>query len=108
MGAGAYVVGESSQGSWISMQTACPRCVLPKCTLCVLCAQFVCDVSCHVCVLHTQEIKITGATIFTNPFQELEDEEKGKEQAAAKQVREQRALVLLVCLGAECVVVACV
>jgi len=35
-----------------------------------------------------QEIKITGATVFTNPYQELEDEEKTKEQAAAKQVRQ--------------------
>lgn len=34
-----------------------------------------------------QDVKITGATIFTNPYQELEDEEKQKEAAAAKQVR---------------------
>lgn len=42
---------------------------------------------CLCCVVHVQEIKITGATIFTNPYQELEDEEKDKQQAAAKQVR---------------------
>ena len=33
-----------------------------------------------------QDIRITGATIFTNPYQELEEEEKQKEAAAAKQV----------------------
>lgn len=37
-------------------------------------------------LLLLQEIKITGATIFTNPFQEMEEEEKQKKEAAAKQV----------------------
>eukprot|EP00775_Hariotina_reticulata_P001460 gene1460-1802_t len=32
-----------------------------------------------------QEIKITGATIFSNPYQELEDEEREREEADARQ-----------------------
>jgi poly-beta-hydroxyalkanoate depolymerase len=40
----------------------------------------------HVTRHTKQEIKITGATIFTNPFQELEDEERAAQEAAAKQV----------------------
>jgi hypothetical protein len=34
-----------------------------------------------------QEIKITGATIFTNPFQEMEQEQQQKQQEEQKQVR---------------------
>jgi hypothetical protein len=34
-----------------------------------------------------QEIKITGADIFVNPFKEMEEEEQSKEAAAAKKVR---------------------
>jgi hypothetical protein len=33
-----------------------------------------------------QEIKITGATIFTNPFQEMEQEQQQKQQEEQKQV----------------------
>jgi hypothetical protein len=38
-----------------------------------------------LCRCH-QEIKITGADIFVNPFKEMEDEEQAKEAAAAKKV----------------------
>jgi hypothetical protein len=40
-------------------------------------------------VLCCQEIKITGADIFVNPFKELEDEERDTQAAAAaKKVRQ--------------------
>mmetsp|Transcript_5593 Transcript_5593/g.12389 ORF Transcript_5593/g.12389 Transcript_5593/m.12389 type:complete len:652 (+) Transcript_5593:259-2214(+) len=31
-----------------------------------------------------EEIKVTGATVFTNPYQEMEDEEKAEEEAGRK------------------------
>lgn len=34
----------------------------------------------------TQEIKITGATIFVNPYKEMEEEENKKEEAARLEV----------------------
>jgi hypothetical protein len=37
-------------------------------------------------LLLLQEIKITGATIFTNPFQEMEEEQKQQQAAEQKKV----------------------
>lgn len=45
-----------------------------------------CRVLCAAALVRVQEIKITGADIFVNPFQEMEQEEREKEAAAAKKV----------------------
>ena len=44
-----------------------------------------------------QEIKITGASVFVNPYKEMEEEERKKAEAERKQAR--HALAMLHCLS---------
>lgn len=39
-----------------------------------------------------EEIKITGATVFTNPYTEMEEEEKKQEEAEARKVNGERCV----------------
>jgi hypothetical protein len=46
---------------------------------------------CCCCCCFLQDIKITGATVFTNPFQEMEQEQQQKQQEEQKQVLFEKA-----------------